>query len=126
MGGEDAAAGSETWWGALILAVGVMPYIAEIVYQLYLQAVFVATLSPAKRAELPPHPEEPWKVFLGSLRFQLAFWRYIRRDFPDDPAPVSALKHRMRASLRRELIWALFAAVVLVILLVKGWRPFGW
>jgi hypothetical protein len=111
--------------GALILALATLPYIIEVLSQLSLQARFVATLPADTRATLPPHPRRPFFVFLGSLRFQLALWRFVRKDLPADPVAVTALKHRMRASLRREALWALLAASVAAVLIAKGWRPIG-
>lgn len=109
--------------GTLILFVAFLPWVVEVVLQLRLQARFLAALSEAKRAALPPHPRRPWLAFLGSPRFAWAIWRAFRRDHPDDPDAVLALKRRMRSSLRRELIWGPGFVGVLVVLVVTGWRP---
>lgn len=109
--------------GTLILFVMFVPWAVEVVVQLRLQARFLAALSEAKRAALPPHPRRPWLAFLGSPRFAWAIWRAFRRDQPDDPDVVVALKRRMRASFRRELVWAPGFVTVLTALLVSGWRP---
>ena len=85
--------------GTLTLALAALPYVIEVLSQLSLQARFVATLPPETRATVPPHSRRPLVVFFGSLRFQLALWRFVRTDLPDDPVAVTALKHRMRASL---------------------------
>lgn len=109
--------------GGLLLAVSFIPWVVEVCWQLRLQALFVAALPPEVRAALPRHPRRPWLAFLGSPRFQLAFWRYARRELPGDPDPVIALKRRMRASLRRELVWSLGGFAVLGALAAAGWRP---
>src|SRR3954470_8950627 len=109
--------------GMLIIAVAVAPYAIEVLSQLKLQARFMAALPEETRARLPPHPRSPWLVGAGSIRFQLALWRYVRRDLPTDTPEVVTLKQRIRASLRRELGFALGAALVITLLFVAGWRP---
>jgi len=52
-------------------------------------------------------------------------WRSFRHDAPGDPEPLLALKARMRASLRRELVWALAGFGALATMLRAGWRPWG-
>ncbi|HVX98018.1 MAG TPA: hypothetical protein VHK47_24105 [Polyangia bacterium] len=111
--------------GNLIAGLGFLPWVVEIAYQVRLQARFLEALPPEKRAALPRHPRRPVLAFLGSTRFQLAVWRSFRRDAPDDPAPVLELKARMRASLRREILWALGGIAILVYLLHGGWRPWA-
>ena len=107
----------------LVIAVAVTPYVIEVLSQLKLQARFMAALPEETRAKLPPHPRSPWLVGAGSVRFYLALWRYLRRDLDDDPPVVVDLKRRIRASLRRELGFALGAALVIALLLIAGWRP---
>jgi hypothetical protein len=109
--------------GTLILFVAFLPWAVEVVVQLRLQTRFLAALSEAKRAALPPHPQRPWLAVLGSPRFALAMWRAFRRDQPDDPETVLALKRRMRASFRRELVWGPSFVTVLAVLVATGWRP---
>lgn len=109
--------------GLLLLGVAFLPYMIEVMLQVRLQARFLAALSEQARSSLPPHPRNPWLAFLGSLRFQLALWRYVRRHDPDDSVSIATLKRRMRLSLRRELVWAIGALVVLAAFVVAGWRP---
>jgi hypothetical protein len=109
--------------GMLVIAVAVTPYVIEVLSQLKLQARFMAALPEETRAKLPPHPRSPWLVGAGSVRFYLALWRYLRRDLDSDPPAIVALKRRIRASLRRELGFALGAALVIAVLLMAGWRP---
>jgi hypothetical protein len=109
--------------GMLVIAVAIAPYVIEVLSQLKLQARFMAALPEEARAKLPPHPRSPWLVGAGSLRFQLALWRYVRRDLDADPPVIVELKREIRASLRRELGFALGAALVIALLLIAGWRP---
>jgi hypothetical protein len=111
--------------GTLTAALAFLPWVVEVAYQVRLQARFLEALPPETRATLPPHPRRPLLAFLGSTRFQLAVWRSFRRDVPGDPEPVLALKARMRASLRRELAWALGGVAILVVLVRNGWRPWS-
>jgi hypothetical protein len=109
--------------GMLLLAVAFLPCATEVFHQVRLQARFLAALPRPDRDALPRHPRRPWLAFLGSTRFQLALWRSFRRDFPDDPPAVVAIKRRMRASLRREIAWMAGFATTLALLLGSGWRP---
>jgi hypothetical protein len=109
--------------GMLVVAVAVTPYVIEVLSQLKLQARFMAALPDEARAKLPPHPRSPWLVGAGSIRFYLALWRLVRRDVDGDAPLILELKRRIRASLRRELGFALGAALVITLLLVAGWRP---
>jgi hypothetical protein len=109
--------------GTLILLLAFLPWVVEVVVQLRLQARFLGALSESKRAALPPHPRRPWLAFLASPRFAWAMWRAFRRDQPDDQTAVLALKRRMRASFRRELVWGPGFVTVLVVLIATGWRP---
>jgi hypothetical protein len=109
--------------GMLIIAVAVTPYAVEVLSQLKLQARFMAALPVETRARLPPHPRSPWLVGAGSVRFHLALWRYVRRDLDTDTPALLDLKRRIRASVRRELAFALGAALVITLLFVAGWRP---
>jgi hypothetical protein len=104
--------------GSLVLAAAV-----EIVVQLRLLTRFLDALPPAARAALPRHPRRPGLAFLGSTRFFLAIWRSFRHDLPEDSPAVLALKHRMRASLRREMFWAAGTVAATVALVAAGWRP---
>lgn len=109
--------------GNLVLGAAFAPYVVEVILQVRLQARFLAALPEATRAALPPHPRRPWLAAVGSVRFFLALWRCFRRDYPDDPAPITVLKRKMRASLRRELVWGVGGVAVLIVLLSLGWRP---
>jgi hypothetical protein len=109
--------------GNLIAGLGFLPWIVEVAYQVRLQARFLEALPADKRAALGSHPRRPLLAFLGSTRFQLAVWRSFRRDAPDDPPPLLELKARMRASLRREIAWALGGLAILAYLVHGGWRP---
>jgi hypothetical protein len=111
--------------GSLIVGLAFLPWAVEVLFQVKLQARFLAALPPATRAALPPHPRRPWLAFLSSARFHLALWRYARRDLPEDPDDVLALKRQVRASLRRELVWAVTGIGVAVVMLACGWRPLG-
>jgi hypothetical protein len=112
-------------FGTLIACLGFLPWIVEVAYQVRLQARFLEALPPSARAALPRHPRRPALAFLGSTRFQVSVWRSFRRDTPDDSPDVQALKERMRASLRREIAWALGGVAILVALVHGGWRPWG-
>jgi hypothetical protein len=102
-----------------------LPWIAEVAYQVHLQAQFLEALPASVRAALPRHPRRPRLAFLGSTRFQVAVWRSFREDAPRDSEPLRALKARMRWSLRREIAWALTGVGTLVALLRTGWRPWS-
>jgi hypothetical protein len=110
-------------FGTLIAGLAFLPWIAEVAWQVRLQARFLEALPPEARAAMPRHPRRPLLAFLGSTRFQLAVWRSFRRADGDDPPPLRELKARMRASLRRELAWALGGVAILVVLVHGGWRP---
>jgi len=105
--------------GLAIAGAALLPWAAEILYQVKLQARFLVALPPATRAALPAHPREPWLAFLGSWRFHLALWRYARRDLPEDPTDVTALKQKVRASLRRQLVFALGGLGLAVIFVLR-------
>jgi hypothetical protein len=109
--------------GTVILGAAFLPSVLEVMWQTRLLSRFLTVLPDATRAALPPHPSRPWLAVAGSTRFFLAVWRCFRRDFPGDPAPVTTLKRKMRASLHRELVWTGGAATVLVVLIRIGWRP---
>lgn len=112
--------------GLLIAAVAFLPWIVEVFYQVGLQARFLTALPPEMRAALPAHPRRPALAFLSSTRFHLALWRYARRDLPEDPPEVAALKHQVRASLRREIVWLAGGLATVAFLVAKGWRPGSW
>lgn len=107
---------------ALALGLVMVLYVAEVLWQVRLQARFLAALPVFARASLPPHPRQPWLAFVSTPRFALALWRSFRRDLPDDASAIIALKRQMRASLRRE--FALIALGVLAggALIAVGWR----
>lgn len=109
--------------GHLVLAAAFLPYLIEVFIQLRLQARFMVALPETVRATLPAHPRNPWLVCAGSVRFFLALWRCWRRDQPDDPLPVIRLKHQIRASLRREMVWGIVGVGAIIILVAAGWRP---
>jgi hypothetical protein len=112
-------------FGTLIAGLAFLPWIVEVFFQVRLQARFLEALPAEARAALPPHPRRPMLAFAGSTRFALSVWRSFRRDAPDDPPPVLALKARMRRSLRREIAWALGGLAILALLLHAGWRPWS-
>jgi hypothetical protein len=107
----------------VILGAAFVPWLVEVFFQLRLQARFLAALPEPMRAALPRHPRRPALAFLGSWRFQMAFWRCIRRDLPGDAADIAALKRRMRATMRREAVWVSGGVAVLAVLIAVGWRP---
>jgi len=109
--------------GAVVLVLAFIPWVVEVGWQVKWQARFLAALPSEIRTALPPHPRRPVLAFLGSLRFQLAFWRYIRHELPSDPPPVIVLKRSLMASLRRELVWSFGALAILGAMLAAGWRP---
>jgi hypothetical protein len=110
-------------FGTLIAGLAFFPWIVEVAFQVHLQAKFLEALPPETRAAMPRHPRRSLLAFLGGARFQLAVWRSFRRDTLDDPPPVRELKHRMRASLRREIAWALGGLAIVAVLVGSGWRP---
>ena len=109
--------------GSIVLGVALVPYLIEVFVQLRLQARFLAALPAPVRAALPRHPRHPWLACVGSTRFFLALWRCFRADADDDPTSVRALKRSMRASLKREIVWAVGGASALLGLVSQGWRP---
>jgi len=109
--------------GTLLLGAVFLPYTIEVLWQLRLQARFLQALPESVRAALPPHPRRPWLAAAGSVRFFLALWRCARRDLPEDPGPVRALKRKIRASILREMIWGTSALGVIALLVTNGWRP---
>lgn len=111
------------WLGTSILGVAFIPWVVEVMWQLWFQARFIEALPESVRASLPSHPRAPWLACLASPPFHLALWRYARRDLPDDPDMILRMKRAYRSSLRRELVWIGGAGCVLVVLLVGGWRP---
>jgi hypothetical protein len=111
--------------GLLIVGVAFLPWVVEVLWQVRLQARFLEALPPTARGALPRHPRRPILAFLGGLRFDLAMWRTFRRDQPDDAPAVAALKQRMRASVWRELAWAVAGLGVLLALVHGGWRPWS-
>jgi hypothetical protein len=109
--------------GTLALGAAFLPYVIEVMWQARLLARFLGVLPEPARAALPPHPSKPWLAVAGSTRFFLAVWRSFRRDVPDDPAPVTTLKRKMRGSVRRMPVWAACACAMLAVLFRLGWRP---
>jgi hypothetical protein len=107
------------------LVAGAMfaPWVVEVLVQVRLLARFLEVLPPEARAALPRHPRRPVLGFLGSTRFHLAVWRSFRRDQLGDAPAVTAIKRRMRASLRREIGWAVAGLSTLLVLVSRGWRP---
>ena len=109
--------------GTLILAGLVLPYAAEVFYQVWLQARFLAVVPARVRASWPRHPRRPWLSFFASLRFQIAVLRYARGRHPDDTPDVRFWKGKMRASMVRESLLLAGLAVTTIGLLAIGWRP---
>jgi hypothetical protein len=109
--------------GTLILAVLVLPYTAEVFYQVWLQARFLAVVPPAVRASWPRHPRRRWLSFFASLRFQIAVLRFARARDPDDTADLRFWKRKMRASIVRESALLSGLALATIVLLALGWRP---
>ncbi|HET6150136.1 MAG TPA: hypothetical protein VFH68_21520 [Polyangia bacterium] len=109
--------------GTLLLAALVFPYAAEVIYQVWLQARFLAAVPPAVRASWPRHPRRPWLSFCASLRFQIAVLRYARLNLPEDTPDVAFWKRKMRASVVRESYLLVGLAVTAVVLVEFGWRP---
>lgn len=109
--------------GTLILAALVLPYAAEVGYQVWLQARFLAVVPPAVRAAWPPHPRRAWLSFYASLRFQIAVLRYARVNLPDDTPDLAYWKRKMRASMARESCLLAGLAITTTALLGFGWRP---
>jgi len=109
--------------GSIVLGAAFLPYAVEVFVQLRLQARLLAALPEPVRASLPAHPRRPWLACVGSMRFFLALWGCFRADAAGDSPRVRTLKRHMRASLNRELVWAVGSAGVLLGLLCQGWRP---
>jgi hypothetical protein len=109
--------------GTLILTGLVLPYTAEVSYQVWLQARFLGVVPPAVRAAWPRHPRRAWLSCCASLRFQIAVLRYACRDPPDDPPDVSYWKRKMRASIVRESCLLGGLAITTAALVACGWRP---
>lgn len=109
--------------GSLVLAAAAVPYVAEILSQLPLQARAIAALPPATRAALPPHPRRPWLAVFGSTRFFLALFWWALRSLPEDSPELTAFKRRMRWSAVREMLFGGALVAVLCALLRSGWRP---
>jgi hypothetical protein len=111
--------------GWLILCVAFLPWVVEVLWQARLQPRFLEAMPAAARAALPAHPRRAALAFVASARFHLAFWRFARRDLLEDSETLRELKRQVRASLWRELAWALCGIGAVVVLVVGGWRP-GW
>lgn len=107
---------------ALALGLVMVLYVAEVLWQVRLQARFLAALPVFARAALPPHPRQPWLAFASTPRFAVALWRSFRCDLPDDVAAVIALKRQMRASLRREFVLIALAVLAGGALIALEWR----
>jgi hypothetical protein len=109
--------------GALLIGVLHVPFVWEVALQLQLAARLYSRLSPAVRAGFPDAPATPARLFLGSARFQRAFWRYVAAN-GDDALEVRQLKLALRRSMRRKLIVATLGFAVAVGLVIAGWRPY--
>jgi hypothetical protein len=109
--------------GTMILGLLAVLYAAEVMGQLWLQARLYSALPEETRLAFPPHPPEPWRLFLGSARFHVAFLRAIFRDSHADTGELAALKGCARASVARQaLLVAVFLATA-AILYAAGWHP---
>jgi hypothetical protein len=109
--------------GTLLLAAVFVPYTIEVVWQVRLQARFLAALPTSARAALPPHPRNPWLAMAASTRFFLALWRCARREGPDDSDQVRVLKREIRSSVLRDIVYVASGCVVVTALVASGWRP---
>jgi hypothetical protein len=109
--------------GTLIAGLAFLPWIVEVFLQVRLQTRFLQALPVEARAALPRHARRPMLALLSGPRFELALWRAWRRDAPDDPPAVLALKASMRRSLRREIAWAASGLTIVALLAHAGWRP---
>jgi hypothetical protein len=110
--------------GLLIITAAHVPFLREVVLQLRIASQLYEQLSPAARAAFPDAPTRPALVFLGSARFQLAFWAYVKREEPLDSALQAGFKRALRRSMRRKVIVAVLAFLVACALVAAGWRPY--
>ncbi|MEY2930902.1 MAG: hypothetical protein RL033_1651 [Pseudomonadota bacterium] len=110
--------------GMLIITAVHVPFLREVVLQLRTASQLYEQLSPARRAAFPDAPTRPALVFLGSARFQLAFWAYVKREDPLDSALQAGFKRVLRRSMRRKVIVAVLAFLVACALVAAGWRPY--
>lgn len=110
--------------GALAIALAHAPFIWEVGLQLRLAARLYARLSLAQRQSFPDAPAMPARLFLGSARFQRAFWHYIERADDSDGVENAQLKLALRRSMRRKLVAATLGFSVAVGLVAAGWRPY--
>lgn len=111
--------------GMLIIGAVHLPFVREVYLQLRLSSRLFVQLSPARRAAFPDAPTRPALLFLGSSRFHLAFWAYVKRRDPMDSSSEVALKVALRRSMRRKVIVAVFGFVVACALVATGWRPYA-
>lgn len=119
------------WWelqrplpGALLIGLVHVPFAWEVALQLRLAARLYALLSPEVRESFPDAPEGPGWLFLGSARFQRAFWRYVTSSDAADGAEIARLKLALRRSMRRKIVVAVLGFVVAIGLVMAGWRPY--
>jgi len=109
--------------GTLLLAAVFVPYTIEVLWQVRLQARFLAALPSPVRAALPPHPRNPWLAMGASTRFFFALWRCARREEPDDSDQVHMMKREIRSSVLRDVVYLASGGVLVTALLASGWRP---
>lgn len=100
----------------------------EVALQLRLAARLYARLPSALRQSFPDAPTAPGRLFLGSARFQRAFWRYVTDTdaaVDADGAELAQLKRALRRSMRRKIVVAALGFSVVIGLVVAGWRPYS-
>lgn len=110
--------------GALLIAFVHVPFVWEVALQLRLAARLYRLLPPERRQSFPDAPSKPARLFLGSARFQRAFWSYVTEQDANDGAETERLKQALRRSMRRKIVMATLAFLVAVGLVVMGWRPY--
>jgi hypothetical protein len=110
--------------GTLLIGLAHVPFVWEVALQLRLAAQLYERLPAECRQRFPDAPAGPGRLFLGSARFQVAYWRYVRDDTAGDGAEIQRLKLALRRSMKRKIAATTVAFGVAVGLLVMGWRPF--
>lgn len=110
--------------GMLIITAAHIPFMREVYYQIRISSLLYEQLPPARRAAFPDAPARPALVFMGSARFHIAFWSYVKSEDALDSSLQAGLKRALRRSMKRKIVVAVLAFLVACVLVAAGWRPY--
>ena len=111
--------------GMLIIVAAHLPFMREVHLQLRLSSRLYEQLPAARRAAFPDAPKSSARLVLGSARFHVAFWAYVKRKDPMDTSAQVGLKLALRRSMKRKIIVAVLGFIVACVLVAAGWRPYA-